>query len=491
GAIQALQRAVEADSAFALAHYRLTTAAWWAERHSLADAALERALRHGAGLAEHDRLLIQAAHAFRRGSHAEGERLYRQIVAAYPDDVEAWYELGEVVLHTGAFRGQSLSDAREPFERAVALDPQHMAALTHLTNVAAAEGKKAELDSLTRRVLAIGGQEQWELRAQAAFALADTAEQARVLAEIRRRGDGGIAPFYVAWSAGDFDGARRMIRLYVDRPTRSPGERAASHILLARLELASGRWRAAQAELDATSALDSQTALEVRALLAASPFLDRPRVELARLRDALLSWQPRAVPRDPSARPEENPHGSVHAHLRLYLLGLLNARLGEDAPALRYASEVEALGGPTAARLFGRDLAQAIRAEVARGRGDAEGALAALDQAPFWTHEELDERYSIFFAHGHELLLRADLLFQLGRLEEALRWYAAVGGHNPLIYRAPSHLRRAEIYERLGQPQRAAEHYARFIELWQECDPELRPLVENAERRLAVLARER
>ena len=49
---------------------------------------------------------------------------------------------------------------------------------------------------------------------------------------------------------------------------------------------------------------------------------------------------------------------------------------------------------------------------------------------------------------------------------------------------APSSLRRAQIYAQLGRQEEAAEHYSRFIELWKDCDEELRPLVIEAEAKL-------
>lgn len=52
---------------------------------------------------------------------------------------------------------------------------------------------------------------------------------------------------------------------------------------------------------------------------------------------------------------------------------------------------------------------------------------------------------------------------------------------------APAHLRLAEIHEQLDQPDAAAEHYARFLELWRDCHPELQPTVDRAERRLERL----
>lgn len=41
----------------------------------------------------------------------------------------------------------------------------------------------------------------------------------------------------------------------------------------------------------------------------------------------------------------------------------------------------------------------------------------------------------------------------------------------------------------MGDRQKALEHYARFLRLWRDCDPELRPLVRSVERRMARLQR--
>ena len=47
--------------------------------------------------------------------------------------------------------------------------------------------------------------------------------------------------------------------------------------------------------------------------------------------------------------------------------------------------------------------------------------------------------------------------------------------------------RSGEIYENLGEMDKAVENYRRFIEYWKDCDPELRPMVEDAQARLALL----
>lgn len=59
------------------------------------------------------------------------------------------------------------------------------------------------------------------------------------------------------------------------------------------------------------------------------------------------------------------------------------------------------------------------------------------------------------------------------------------------MFVGPAHLRQAEIYERLGEPEKAHHHYAQFIELWEDADPDLQPQVEEARRAIEALIPDR
>ena len=98
-------------------------------------------------------------------------------------------------------------------------------------------------------------------------------------------------------------------------------------------------------------------------------------------------------------------------------------------------------------------------------------------------------KYSVFGSRTWERYLRAQALVALGRNEEALSWFqgSTDGPEFNLPYDAPVHYQRARIYEDLGQPSQAVEHYEKFIMLWRECDPGLRHLVEGAQVRLNAL----
>ena len=257
-------------------------------------------------------------------------------------------------------------------------------------------------------------------------------------------------------------------------PSRARGLRVLAHLTLAKIELMTGRWGAAKVEIDSAMALDSATALEHRALLSLWPLLQVPRSELVALRNSLERWK--AAPGPSNERFVTADHVPVHPYLRLYLLGLLSARLDDHTRALEYAAELERRAAASFAPVFVRGLGRGLRVEVARARGRADQALAILDSAGFWApaaREELkgtDAGSSPFYYQEYEQFIRADL---------------AIADH--LFHSgAPAHLRLAEIYERRGERQKAREHYARFAERWKDSDPELRPLVEEARRRMAT-----
>jgi tetratricopeptide (TPR) repeat protein len=131
-----------------------------------------------------------------------------------------------------------------------------------------------------------------------------------------------------------------------------------------------------------------------------------------------------------------------------------------------------------------------VRAQVAALNADPGGALSLLERS----RPELRARFlpwSPLLSGAHERYLRAEVLEALGRDEEAINWYASLGLMPAEVsYLAPAHLRRAEILERLGRPEEATFHYKRFVDLWRDCEPELRREVARAEDALQRLSGE-
>jgi tetratricopeptide (TPR) repeat protein len=265
-----------------------------------------------------------------------------------------------------------------------------------------------------------------------------------------------------------------------------PGARASAHQLLATLAVAGGRWSAAKPELAAAAAGHPDSALIGRALAASLPFLGVPTPELETIREEVKRW----IPGSDVSSPLPESIRPLTGHLRLYLLGLLSARLGAAADALRYASELERLPASPESTALVRGLGRTIRADVAAGAGRTTEALTLLEAVKGEVPFELIRLP--YFSEEHARYLRSLQLHQAGRDAEALRLaeVAFIGTPNELHYRAPVHLLRAEIQQRLGNRPAAAEEYSRFVALWRACDPALRPVVEGARAELAAMAAE-
>ena len=307
----------------------------------------------------------------------------------------------------------------------------------------------------------------------------------RLLDEAKKPTSGyPYAPGDIALFLNDFTTAARFAQAALTSP-RPPSIKAVVHQTLALIALAQGRWAAAKPEF-AQAAATVPSAKRLQALSATWPFLAVPRPDLEALRRELEAW-------DPSAEaPEPNPGlaSALRPQTRLYILALLSSRLGDDAQSFQYAAELEGVGHPPEAAALVRDLARTVRADVALRRGHPADALTLLVPV---RGEVPPELLAVpFFSEEGSRYLRAEALYQLGRDEEALRWFshAFEGTPDELVYLAPAHLRQAEIYERLGDRKQAVEHYSRFVQLWKGCDLELQPSVERAKARLATLVSE-
>ncbi|MBC7791046.1 MAG: hypothetical protein H7Z74_13955 [Anaerolineae bacterium] len=485
-AIEALQRAVALDSTFALAWYRLGIATSWEARVELARDAMDRAMRHRGGLPPHDRLLIEAYAAVTSRENDRAERLYRAIVADHPNDVEAWGGLGEMWFHTNPWRGRSFTESRQAWDRMLRLEPANAGATWHLAQVAARERRYAELDSLLTRLLGtVSGGAALSVRAMHATALGDRTAQVRLSPELQATDDYSLilAVWRVAVFSDDLPAIARFARLLAD-PQRLPEVRALGHVMLAHLELAQGRWSRAQVELAALTPLHQAWAVEYKALLSAMPILSLSTRELDGIRDQLRKWN--AAPTDRvvshadlwvNALADDNPQ------VRIYLLGLLSARLGDAVAAEQYAAELVGRQGPSDAGQLASSQSRVIRAQLLWTRKDPNAAIRALESG----RDVVDfgsARTSPFYARSYDRFMRAELLRTLGRDGEALGWYRGLGEIFPydITYLALAHRGQGNIYEKMGEREKAVEHYSHFVRLWKECDPALRPMVDDAER---------
>ncbi len=124
-AIIELKHAIEIDSTFSSAYYKLALAQWWSQskmdNESIENAqrSLSKILNGSWYRTTKEKLLAQGASELVKQNYDESEELYLQLIEFLPDEKEAWYGLGEVYY----FGLKNYEKASEAFERAIEIDP--------------------------------------------------------------------------------------------------------------------------------------------------------------------------------------------------------------------------------------------------------------------------------------------------------------------------------------------------------------------------------
>lgn len=482
-AVRLMEQSVAIDSTFALGHYRLAFASEWAIEYDRARSAVARARYYSARLPEHDRLLVEAFDAYLNGRIVEAEGTYRRVLARFPEDVEAWYQLGEVLYHGSHSLIRPLEESRVAWQNVLRYEPDHASALIHLTRIAASERRREEFDTLSARLVrtAVRGDRRWELRVLRDAAFGDAATVDRLVADLRAADDETLALAVVtAIAYTDHLSLVRRLALILAEPHRSEEQRELGYFYLATAAAGAGRWRDATAAFGQLGALRPTEALLMHALLASGPSSAASPAELDSLR-AKLRATPVSSPRRVST-PRWLPRvDHLPVHSRLYLIGHLSARLGDFGAALRAADSLEKTPSPLHSLTIPADFALGVRALVAAQRGDSAEALKLLESMR--REGPLELLGTAFYGFTPENALQAALYEQGGNLERALLAYGSL----PRTAIAQGHEARGRVFERLGQQVPAAREYAKFIALWAESDGEQRGSMARARARLAAL----
>ena len=471
-ALDAYREATVSDSGFALAYYRMSAAGDWCGREETADSATEFAIRYSDRLADRERRLISAYAAWREGRSTVAEQTYRSILDDYPDDVDAWFGLGETLFHNNPLRGRSVVDARPALERAIALDSNNVEAIIHLARIAALQEHVREADALEQRAIRlVRSPGTLESRAFRTFALGDRPGLKRVTQDLERAAPTPLGPgtlLDVAIDADDVMGTESFARALVSRAS-SAASRAFGLRLLAHAALAQGRWAETRVLLDSAIELSPGPGIAQLSLAATLPFVPMSRAELAQVREMTRNWSP-ANSVDSIGDPNAVRRSRIDAEVRLHRLGILSVRMGDYDEARRIVAQLDALTTPSRDGRRIHALAQSVRAWIAAAQGHLVESLAALDAADW------ESAADVFAAEAADRYLRATVLQSLGRTKEAAGWYTSIAERAAyeLPYLAPAQMRLAEMAGQDGHAEAARTYAARAATLWRQADVALR-----------------
>lgn len=495
-AVDYFQRAVELDSTFAMAHYRLSVAAAWggSGRMEMAEPASDAALRHVDRLPQRERALVHAYAAFWRGDTA-AISMYRELTTRYPDDAELVAQMGESLYHHNPRHGRSPEESLPYFNTAMELDPGNASYAIHAWSMYQDQACWVCLDSLQRRY------ETGTVPDSVEVLFAEIARGAAIPGGSERLARWRPWPVHVIGTAAISSGDARLIDMYAPLVTAPPWprdsmqpvhyQRLSSHATALGMHRASRQMESgfASSRPEQWSAL-----LASVAAIAGSPFPADERRRVA----AMLAQV------DTTDLPQREGHGwpvptGTFPLTREYLLGLLSLNDGDPRAARARASTLDEFTGPDSLRALARVFSTSLRAHLALRAGKPADALRELDSVD---REQVAQRFlfsdlnrSLLYPNWLDRLLRADALTALGRDREALGWLAAfhvAEARDALLpARGPVWLRRAELHERLGQREEAARFYARVLALWRHADPEYAEVIARVEQRLAALGADR
>ena len=98
-------------------------------------------------------------------------------------------------------------------------------------------------------------------------------------------------------------------------------------------------------------------------------------------------------------------------------------------------------------------------------------------------HHNWAEHFSTIPGRPTILFFVADIMTELGRYDEAIKYLEYTGWTAVPQFTVPSVIRQGEIYELSDDLEAAVGRYERVLKLWSGADAELQPTVEQARTR--------
>ncbi len=473
-AVEDFRRAVELDSTFARALYRLAGAYTWTDDLYLRFAFADRAARFATGLPERDSLLLVG---FAQSSTAAISTLER-LTTHYPDDVDGWYALGEAYFHFGGVAFNNADDFRGALEKAIELSPYYGHSYTHLIEDAFARLDSARARELVAAYNAVDPDAPpcpgYEVVLDLAWGT--KAERERAL----------VAMESLPWPALQFCA---WTTISVSQEALEHTERSdltKKDLQDERFPRIANLFRMLQART-----MRGQIAASFRVIEKAgtNPFIEADAARFA------MMFHLSGFPDSSAARWAAGVMAESGKFDDHFWLGALAASEGRTDAVEEARLAIEA---QVSALRTERDPRSAvIQAGWAQGAADALRAYAGLvngdwDRLPAFEEAVLRLAPLGFQSESAALYLRYQvgrMLFDAGRPRDAERYFRTFYQYQ-WMYLVPAHYYLGQIYEALDRPNDALEHYRLFVDWWRDSDPELRPWWEEGRNALARVTQE-
>lgn len=399
---------------------------------------------------------------------------FERLTRRYPDDLEAWYGLGEAHYHIGSQAGYPQLSPMRPFERTFELDSTFAPPFIHLVQVAHTADDSAAARRWSDYYLHL---DSTSIYARSFALVTDLRFGSPADSQRAIEAFGNSEADLVGTTMCSCLGGRKSLGAYeavaattTANPRLTDRDRGWTLLSLGSQYLRRGR-------------VDAAMDLFKRGL-SLTPESDRS------VLNRLIIARAVGLAADTASRQLIDRLAGRYSYPDdLPFLGVLAAAEGHVADAEAAAARFDALADSVLSTgrdsVWGRTLAghaSSIRGQIAAANENADEAIAqfrrALDliTANWSTRRDLS-RYWL-----------ANVIEVRGGEEEALKIYGSLY-HTPYL-EALGYLHRARLHERRGEGAEAVRYYSYFLELWSEADPHLQPQVESARHAVDRLAGE-
>jgi len=416
GAAAALRAALAADSNCGLAYHRLSVAEWWRDDDPAALAAADAGLRRRDKLAQRWLDLLQAQRYFALGYGDSAIAAFQDAVLNDNTDVDAWYGLGEALLHFGAFAGHSPLDARPALDRVAALDSTFGPVYDDLFGLALQAGDRRGAERYLQRL----PKDAWRSMLEAVVTLyfGPARERAAALARLRTADRPAISQVVIdAVHGGHNLGLADTVAGYLLGSDRTPDDRRRGSEYRLVILAAQGRWPEAVQAWKSAAGDQPFDAWLIQAELAGYPARDLATPMYAWARSLL------AAGRIPDFR---RPVWDESRQLRQAFDALAQraALQGDSVDVRDLLRRIDRAAAPDSSDPSPGALRASLRARLALLAADTVGAIGLLEQAVSRIPEVWTANFPLTALAGQRFLL-SELLAARGDSAGARRWRAS------------------------------------------------------------------
>jgi len=469
---ESYRKAIAADSTFAMAYLKLSSASFGS---SLPDAvaALNQAVKYSSRASEKEQLYIKAIQGWFEANDEQALALLEEIIERYPEEKDAYSLLAQ-----HHYTRDNFEEAIEGYSAVVRMDPMDKLSYNQLAYAYDGAGNFDKSIWAINKYIELAPDEPnpYDTRGDL-YAFNGHVEKAL---ESYKKAE-QIKPDF-------FDSVEKAGHMYLFMLDDSNAEtqyrklvgsgdarvRSRGRLLLANVHLYRGRWEEGLAQMDAGISADEMERFTGFDYI--TKFFSKSGVYTAlEDYDRAMQEMDRALPMMEAIIP---PQFAVLIRAGKAAGLAANKRLDEARELLaELEAEFEGVTNPNLLKDY----------YVAQGAVAYEGGEFSSACEFFEKSNEIEER----------LLARyslADAYLKAGRTEEAIALFEKIlKRHDPSRIASPTlsvrvHYLLGGAYEKMGQPDKAAEQYRRFLAIWKDSESGLKEITETKARLSALQA---